>query len=367
MVRKQVVLRVAILLALLACSVAPMLVQAGDRVLSNNKGDTSSSWFITGEPTLVMNGFDLTPLGLAFPAVIDRVTIAVEAPVANTPIDVLVYQDANGGSPIDAVLAGQTQTVINQSGVVTVAFPTPITINQPVVWIGFYLPVGFRFLADTSGTSVLTYWAWTPGGRFDVNNLASAQVFGPADGSAPVNLNMKGIARITAEISSAVTVAVTQDGQPSGVTATAVTPVPIVSAGASTTNLSVLKAYSVPCETLSKDTADISITYRDSIDIQCTLSWPGYAPESPAGYTRRELLYDLTFYNDRGVIPGKIQLPITHCIRPNPADLGSTIAVGIAYGSPRKWEILPTLRVGDLVCAEIYRGGGISYFLVNTP
>ncbi len=343
---------------------APAFIQAGDRVLSNNRGDASSTWFITGEPTLVMNGFDLTPLGLTFPAALDRVTIAVDAPVADTPIDVLVYQDSNGGSPRDATLAGQTQTVINQSGVVTVAFPTPITITQPVVWVGFYLPVGFRFLADTSGTSVLTYWAWTPGGRFDVSNLATAQVFGPADGSAPVNLDMKGIARITAEISAAA-VAVTQDAQASGVTATAGTAVPIVNASTSVTNLNVLKTYSVPCETLSKDTADISITYRDSIDVQCALSWPGYAPESPAGYTRRELLYDLTLYNDRGVIPGKIPLPITHCIRPNPADLGSTIAVGIAYGSPRKWEILPTLRVGDLVCAEINRGGGVSYFLVN--
>ena len=65
------------------------------------------------------------------------------------------------------------------------------------------MPVGFEFHADTSGSSVLTYWAWTPGSSFDLSNLGSAAVLGPGDGTAPVNIAMEGIARITAELRAA--------------------------------------------------------------------------------------------------------------------------------------------------------------------
>ena len=123
------------LVALLILGLSTLLVNAGERVLSNNSGDASTTWFITGEQTLVMNGFDLTPLGLRFPATIDKATIAIDTPVAGTPVDVVVYQDANGGSPIDATLAGQTQVTITQGGVFTVTFPTPISITQPVIWV----------------------------------------------------------------------------------------------------------------------------------------------------------------------------------------------------------------------------------------
>ena len=95
------------LVALLILGLSTLLVNAGERVLSNNSGDASTTWFITGEQTLVMNGFDLTPLGLRFPATIDKVSLAVDTAVAGTLVDVVVYQDSNGGSPVDATLAGQ--------------------------------------------------------------------------------------------------------------------------------------------------------------------------------------------------------------------------------------------------------------------
>lgn len=362
-------------LILLVLVVPAVWVDAGDRVLSNNRGDASSTWFITGEPTLVMNGFDLTPLGLSLPAVIDRVSIAVDTPVVGSTVDIVIYQDANGGSPVDAVLAGQTQATINQSGVVTIPLSTPITVTQPVVWIGFYLPVDFKFLADTSGTSVLTYWAWTSGGRFNLANLASAQVLGPADGTAPVNIDMKGIARITAEISSVSSELVTPGTVMPTSTGDAVvvegTPGPVITqiVPAGSVDLSVLRAYSPACDTLSWDTADVSVTYRDSISVKCTAIWPGYAPPSPLGFARRQMLYDLTFYNANGqVITDKVVEPVTHCIRVDSSDIDVAV-VGLGYGSPRRWELLPTLRVGDLLCVEVRRGGSLSYFIpgVETP
>ena len=65
MVKKSLLLLV--LLGLL--SVLP--VSAGERVISVNSGDGNASWFISGEPSLVMNGFDLQSLGIAAAAVMD--------------------------------------------------------------------------------------------------------------------------------------------------------------------------------------------------------------------------------------------------------------------------------------------------------
>jgi len=338
---------VAVLVGILA---AP--VSAGTTILSDNSGDNSAVWYITGEPSLVMNGFDLTPLNLQFPAVIDRASIAVDTPVPGSPVNVLVYQDANGGSPVDATLAGQTQVDITQAGVFTVTFPTPIQITEPVVWVGFYLPVNFRFLADTSGTSVLTYWAWTSGTRFDVANLSSAQVLGPADGTAPVNLNLNGIARITAEISPAgAAVNGTPVAAPSVVQAT----------GSSDANLNLMISYST-CETLFFDSEDLLITFHDSVDLHCVELWPGFAPPTPAGYVQRQLLYDLSIWTDHGIVTDFMPFEITHCIEPSPDDLPKAV-IGLAYGAPREWHILPTLRFGTLVCAEVTHPGNLSYFI----
>jgi hypothetical protein len=351
-------LRLGLLFGLvLLIGLSVSLVHAGDVVLTDNSGTESSIWYVSGEQTLVMNGFDLTPLGLQLPATIDRVSIAVDTAVPGTLIDTVVYQDANGGSPVDATLIGQKQVDITQAGIFTVVFDTPIQVTQPVIWVGFYLPVNFKFLADKSGSSVLTYWAWTPGARFDLTQLSTASVFGPADGSAPVNLNMSGIARITAEITGAAGSALAGTPQVvnpvTGLITQLTAPVP--------TDMYVMRQYD-GCETLFWDTEDVGITLGDSIDLICKEIWPGFAPVSPAGYTRKQLLYDITVYTDEGVFSGELPSPVTQCIEVNAADIELAV-VGVAYGTPRKWEILPSVRYGNVVCAEVKHSGGLSYFV----
>jgi len=149
-------------------------VQAGSIILSNNSGNESSVFFIEGEPSVVINVFDLSTLGVEVPIILDAVTISVDTPVAGANTEILIYEDANGGSPVDARLVARQTVQINQRGNNRILLDNPALITEPVVWVGFYLPVGFRFNADNSGTSLLTYWAWTPGGTFDVNNLANA-------------------------------------------------------------------------------------------------------------------------------------------------------------------------------------------------
>lgn len=324
----------------------PLLpVGAGDQTLSVNDNNQNAVWFISGEASLVMNGFDLNASGIALPATIDRVSIAVNTPTPGVPIDVVIYQDANGGSPVDASLAGRTQVDIAQAGTFTATFPTPVTVTQPAVWVGFYLPVDFRFMADTSGSSVLTYWAWTTGGRFDVANLASAQVLGPADGSAPVNIDMGGKARITIEIT--------------GVGGGAVSVVQTI--GAANVNLSVLQTF-VECQALSWDTDDEYTSYLDNLNVHCRELPSWHASPDPQGYVRRGPLYDVQFYQQSGIVVGRLSIAVTHCIRPAAEDLDRAV-IGNAYGSPRVWRILPTQRFGDRVCAEIRRGGNLAYFV----
>ncbi len=354
--RKRVLL--AITLILLFSLVGMLLVDAADTTLNNNSGDTNATFFITGEQTLVINGFDLTPLSLTLPATIDSISIAVDTAIPGASVTAVVYQDPNGGSPVDATLAGQTSVNITGPGVFTAIFPTPVQITAPVVWVGFYLPVNFRFLADQSGSSVLTYWGWTSGGTFDLSNLSSASVLGPANGTAPVNLNMSGIARITAQITGGTAAAgtpiVTLQGTPGAIAQVQST---------ANVDLSVLRVYPPACDTLYWDSADVGVSYRGSIDVRCTAIWPGYAPAAPLGYERKQLYYDLTFYDDNGnSMTGVLPLPVTHCIQANAEDIDRAV-VALAYGSPRVFEILPTLRVGNLICAEVWRSGGLSYLV----
>ncbi len=336
----------AVCLILGIISLNASFVLAGDRVLSINSGGQNTVWFISGEPSLVINGFDLNALGISLPTTIDRVGISVQTAVPDAPIDIVVYEDANGGSPRDARLVSQTQVTINQAGLVTIPIK-PVTVTQPAVWIGFYLPVNFRFFADASGTSTLTYWAWTPGGRFDLVNLASAQVFGPADGSAPVNINMNGRARITAEI---VTSSASAPGQ--------------INVGTIMGDASVLQPLSA-CTDLFYDTADELVTYSDIVNVHCNIVASYQAPPAPVGYTQRGFLYDVYFFKANGVVAwGRLSFALTHCIRPEPPYLESAV-IGLAYGAPRHWRILTTARFGDLVCAEVQYGGSLSYFTRN--
>lgn len=334
-----------LILCLLCLLIGGTAVYAGDTTLSQNSGSGNAPFFISGEPSLVINGFDLNAIGIARPAVIDRVSIAVRTPVAGTPVDVVVYQDANGGSPADATLAGTTQVTIDSAGTYTAVFPTPVTVTQPVVWVGFYLPVDFSFLADTSGTSVLTWWAWTPGGRFDLNKLGSASVLGPGDGTAPVNINMNGKARITLEITGA------------GGSATAGTTGTNVSAA----DPAVLATYPL-CSALLWDTADEQISYQDRINLHCQEVPLWEAPPVPSGYTLKGAVYDVVAFGANGTTPPRWEVRITHCIHPAAEDIDRAV-IGSAYGSPRVWNILPSARVGDLICAEVRYPGNLAYFV----
>jgi hypothetical protein len=339
MLRKLGLMSAVLVLALALGSA----VFAGEQTLSINANDQNAVWFISGEDSLIMNGFDLASFGIGLPATIDQVSISVEQAVPDRAIEVVIYQDANGGSPADATLAGRTTVNITGPGVFTATFPTPVTVTQAAVWAGFYLPVDFRFNADTSGSSVLTYWAWTPGGRFDVANLASAAVIGPADGTPPVSINMQGRARITLGVTS-------------GATTGGTTQIPGGNA-----DFSVLATYP-NCQALLWDTADEYVSLEDEVNLHCTEVNAWQAPANPLGFARRGPLYDVVMFKQGGVVPQRLRAAITHCIRPPAEDLANAV-IGAAVGSPRAWRLLPTLRFGDLICAEVFRVGNLSYFV----
>lgn len=349
------------------------------QTLSNNSGDASAPWQITGESTLVMNGFDLRPLNLTFPVTVTAVSINVVRTAPGATSTAVVYVDPNGGSPQDAQLVGQQQVNIETTGVVRIPLSPALTVNSPIVWVGFYLPVGFEFNADQSGASVLTYWAWTPGSTFDLANLGSAAVFGPSDGSTPVNLNIGGVARISAEI----------NGEP-GTAAQPTTPTeiqPITSFDPNNpplgvqivaqvqADLSILQTYPFCGDLLFYDPEDISVSARGAFVLNCR-SEPGpfspgvidnidATPGSVRGYTRRGILYEISASGEYQADPRlseKLSVPVTHCLRPDQADL-NTAVIAIAYGAPRTWRILPTVRYGELVCAEMDYIGYISLFV----
>lgn len=60
-----------------------------------------------------------------------------------------------------------------------------------------------------------------------------------------------------------------------------------------------------------------------------------------------------------------MKTPVTHCVQPNAGDISQAV-IGIAYGVPQKWYILPTQRYGDFVCAEVTHIGPMSYFVPRT-
>lgn len=343
-------------------------VEAGTITISNNSGDTSSSFFVDGEATLVMNGFDLAPLNVGLPATLDVVTIAVQQPVPEAAIQVVIYEDANGGSPVDATLLYQTQVFIETAGTAFITLPEPVTINSPVVWVGFYLPVGFRFFSDNSGLSVLTYWAWTPGGGVNLADLSSASVLGSADGSDPVGINMSGVARITAEITPTNDAGFSGEGEN-------VEGVPIgiqIEGGAA--DLSILNPYEYCGERLLVDPQDIRISARDRFSLNCRTDLGSFSPgvfvnqdELPAAipsYERRGHFYEV-FVDGGETAPNsseKLVVPVTHCLRPEQGEVPVSV-IAVAYGAPRAWEMLPTVRYGEWVCAEITHQGFLSYFV----
>lgn len=355
---RRLLLLIVLVLTLMPLSSSAVI--AGDLILSSNSGSDRSPWIITGEASLVINGFDLNAQGVTLPTTLDQISIDVAVATPAASVVAVVYQDANGGSPADATLVRQETTTINATGVYTYTFSTPVVITQPVIWVGFYLPVGFEFYSDSSGASVLTYWAWEPGSTFSLTSLSSASVLGPADGSSPVDLNLGGVARITAELVT---------GSEGDTPATTETPTTLGSsqiAGPQGVSLAPLVNYA-ECGPVYFDSEDIRFTYRSAIRFECKSYTLRFNPQSPDGYELGSTgLFDLRAYGEEAVSSGTNRLRdgVTHCIAP-PADDVANAVLGLAYGAPREWEILTTVRFGDVICAEVFYSGYLAYFVPN--
>ncbi|MGB1288492.1 MAG: CARDB domain-containing protein, partial [Aggregatilineales bacterium] len=336
--------------------------------LTNNSGSDLNEFFIDSEPSLILNGFDLGAIGVTTPAEISALGIAITQPVPGVPIDVLIYEDSNGGSPVDSVLVGRNQVFINSAGTLRVPFPEPVRVNSSIIWVGFYLPVGTRFVGDSSGSSVLTWWAWQPQGTFDVTSLSNAGVLGPADGSDPVGIDMGGIARINVEITPVDFIPenneLTQQNFPIGIQI-------IDDTGA---NLSTLRGYDF-CGDLSYDSADF-VSAGGSFTIECrsdvfqnaagTFINLDDTPSGIVSFERVGFLYDLKAYGDYqregSTFATELKTPITHCIRPQQVHLEAAV-IGLRFSQPGNWKILPTVRFGELICAELEHEGLITYFI----
>ncbi|MYE26083.1 MAG: hypothetical protein F4X87_02470, partial [Chloroflexi bacterium] len=335
--------------------------------MSNNSGSDNGIFYIEGESSLVINGFDLTPLGLELPAALDTVSISVSAPAPGSSIDLVVYQDANGGSPVDATLVYRQTVSLERTGVNRIALEQAAIITEPVVWVGFYLPVDFRFHADRSGPSVLTYWAWTPASTFDLASLSSAAVLGPGDGSEPVGIAMDGIARITAEMRTAkhdeIGVALPLGQQF------------VAEVGQDT---SIMQAYE-NCDLVLYDPEDNSISADLSFPLDCRIAPEFEAPTAWANppdqildMQRAGNLYKIetTLREDQHVWGRPSQLPVrvTHCMRIAPGDLERAV-IGEVRESEQwgeQWHVLPSVRFNDIVCAEVSVANYLSYFLPRT-
>lgn len=361
--------RSTLLTVLLFIAFAAMTLPAtaGDVYLTNNRGSENDVFFIKDEPSLVINGFDLTPLGMELPTALDAISISVDAPVPGSVIDLVVYQDANGGSPIDATLVHRQSVTLNRTGVNRILLDRAAIITEPVIWVGFYLPVDFRFHADRSGSSILTYWAWTPAGTFDLNSLANAAVLGPGDGTAPVEIAMDGIARITAETRT-----------PTYEETAAAFPLTEQLATSSAQDTSLMRAYE-DCHNLTYDPADNSISTGLSFPLYCHLADTYETPHRIANppdqileADRRGQLYKLsTFLTDDQLVAGRTsQLPVrvTHCMRIAPGDLERAVIAEVRESETagERWYILPTVRIGDEVCAEVSVANYLSYFVPRT-
>ena len=192
---------------------------------------------------------------------------------------------------------------------------------------------------------MLTYWAWTTGGTFDLSNLSAAQVLVPSDGTAPVNINLNGKARITAEITGA-----------DGGTSTTGPQTP----NGGDVNLGVMAPYS-GCGNVSYDSGDVASSLLSAIALSCQQVPIWESPSTPAGYTLRGTLYDIIAFKEHGNVEKDFPIAITHCIIPDANDIGNAV-IGSAYGQPRAWHILTTVRFGNVVCAEVRHGGNLAYF-----
>jgi hypothetical protein len=337
------------------------LVSAGNVTLSLNSGDGNVRWFVSGEASLILNGFDLDAYGVPRPTQVDRLSISVLRATPGRTVEAVVYQDADGGSPVNARLLARKTVDIQTTGIVSVTLDAPVSVTDRFLWVGFYLPVDFEFNGDNSGSSVLTYWGWTPGSTFDLTNLGSAAVFGPADGSSPVNINMSGKARINVEVITTASITGTPGTPAATVVLTPGTPIAQQIQGGALPSFSPPMTQYTDCGTLLYDQADIGQTYSYGISIFCKPVVSYLKPEAPDGYNRQGPLYDVYVFGvNSGLDP--LPYPVTHCIKPKAEEL-NTALVGLGQGAPREWEILPTVRYGEYICAELDYAGFVSYFV----
>ncbi len=337
-----------VLTLLIVLAVAPS--GAGDVALSLNSGDENEVFWIEGEPSLVMNGFDLSTFADDLPVALDAVTLSVETPVPGGRVVAVVYEDATGGAPHDATLVYREVVSINESGNVRIALSEPAFVSETVAWVGFYLPVGFRFYADTSGASALTYWAWTPGGPFDLSSPARAVVLGPGDGSEPVNIQMDGIARIGIELREA-----------TGLELARLAPLGQQVAEDAEVDVSNFKEHH-NCPSFLWEPGS------SSVDLTCLVGAQVEAPvviqDAPEGFIdvqREGMLYKLVAENYSA-----LPKPVMHCIRV-PEEHRETAVIGEARDIPERWYILPSVRYDDMVCADISFVNYVSYFLPRSP
>ena len=334
---------------------------AGEIILTNNSAGDSSVFVIENEPSMVINGFDLGPYALAYPTALDAVTISVNRAVPGVPLELVIYQDANGGSPVDATLVYRQSVTVNSAGANRIVLSRAAIISEPVIWVGFYMPVGFRFNADTSGTSILSYWVWTPTGSFDLNSLSNAQILGPGDGSEPVGIDMGGIARITAELRTPFfeeTENAVRVGRQF-----------VDDFDQDTTSL-VVYEY---CGELLYDPDDIDISGAARFTISCGVIQEFDAPTNvaqPSGeildVQRAGHLFKLEaqIQAEQQVegATNTLPVPVTHCMRIIPRDLERAI-IAEARGIPERWFVLPSVRFGNIVCAEVTTASLLAYFL----
>ncbi|MCU0512894.1 MAG: hypothetical protein MUE40_10025 [Anaerolineae bacterium] len=334
-------------------------------ILNNNAGDASTEWTIEGERTLVMTGFDVSSLNIPLPFKVNSVSIALTQ-VTGEPVSVIVYQDPNGGSPIDAQVIGRVNAIVNQPGVTRFVLPQPASSSARIIWVGFYLPVGFRFQADTSGSSVLTYWAWTPGQDFNTDNLDRAAILGPSDGSEPVNINLGGVARITAEVTPPV-------AQSAGFTRETA-PLGRQIIGSAEVDFSPMLVYPF-CGNLYYDSEDVGLTANSTFMLSCRADIDQRVPggirnigrvaEGIGTFDKGGYVYDVFSGNPEAVLgPGleQLRVPVTHCMAPAP-EHQDTGVLAVAYGAPKQWDILPTMRYANFICAEITHVGLVTYLV----
>jgi hypothetical protein len=163
---------------------------------------------------------------------------------------------------------------------------------------------------------------------------------------------MGGKARITAEITSA-----------NPALGTPVIEAPRQLVGNVEANLAELATYP-DCADIRWDTADVAISYNYEIGLHCQKFPLWHAPSPPNGYALQGSdLYNITMFTDDGrVKPGELPIFVTHCVAPNIDDVNKAV-IGIAYGAPMIWHILATVKVDNLICAELPHQGYIAYFL----